>query len=430
MRSKMKNWKKVFLRFLRSDITKIVLAVIFVVCAISLNISFLLKQNFSPETYFININDVDRLADGTTVVQVSKLQTAFIANQGKEQEFEATSGILELDQNGNIIWEFTPNGIDHHVDHEIVAYEDGYFFCDSFKDAIKYINKSSMEVEWEYKLEDINWTEVNSSWGPDHYYNMPCNQWNMIQCIDWSHLNDIDFKNYGSWEAMLVSIRNFDLIIEVNYTAARQRINATAEDITWYYTGKMHHQHNPDYLPNGNLIIVDSDNQKFIEVNMSTKEIVWEWTDSSIRWPRDCDLIPNDCYLITDIDRALIMNRTSGEILIEFGKIFGGYEADYITSSNTVIVSSGSSGVIIEYDANTGEIVWKWGTDVLKQIAFSNCIFLIIYESLWIFLGIFMESKNRFFLIIPLLLLIGLEVYILVDYHNLTASLFEFAING
>ena len=415
---------------MRSDITKIILAVVFIISAVGLNFSFFLRQRASPQTYFININDVDRLANGTTVVQVSELQTAFKANQGKIEEWVAVSAIIELDQEGNIIWDYSPNGIEHHVDHEIVERQGGYFFCDSFKDAISYVNKTTKEVEWNYKLEYINWTLVNSSWDADHYYNLPCNQWLMRECIDWSHLNDIDFKDYGTWESMLISIRNFNLIIEVNYTAARQRINATAEDITWYYRGNLRHQHNPDYLPNGNMIIVDSDKQRLIEVNMTTKEIVWEWTHSSIKWPRDCDLMPEDRFLITDVDRALIINRTTGDIIIEFGDIFGGYEADYIASSNTVLVSSGSSGVIIEYDADTGEVVWGWGTDVLSQITVGNCTFLIVYESLWILIAIFMKSKLRWILIIPLVILIGLEIYVIIGYHDLMALVFTMAING
>jgi hypothetical protein len=417
-------------KIMQSDITKIIFAACFIISVVFLNISFFIKQRQSPETYFININDVDRLTDGTTVVQVSKLQTAFKANQGKIEEWVTVSAILELDQNGEIIWDYSPNSIDHHVDHELVGRDGGYFFCDSFKDAISFVNRTSKEVEWTYRLEDINWTEVNNDWDANHYYNLPCDQWFMQECIDWSHLNDIDFKDYGTWEALLISIRNFNLVIEVNFTAAWQKVNASASDITWYYTGTLVHQHNPDYLPNGNVLIVNSDYQTFIEVNMSTKQIVWEWSHPSIRWPRDCDYMPNDQYLITDVDRALIINRTTGEILIEFGEIFGGYEADYVPWSNTVLVSSGSSGVIKEYDATTGEIVWEWGTDVLKQIAFGNCIFLIVYESLWIAIGIFMKSKLRWLLIIPMILLIGLEIYPLVDYNNLLANIFVKTING
>ena len=134
--------------------------------------------------------------------------------------------------------------------------------------------------------------------------------------------------------------------------------------------------------------------------------------------------------MITDVDRVLIINRTTGQILNEFGPIFGSCEEDYLSSSNTILVSSGSSGVIKEYDINTGEIVWEWGTDVLIQIAYSNCAFLIGYEVLWILIGIFMKSKLKWVLIIPLIALIGLEIYIMAGYYDLTTKIFVASING
>jgi len=415
---------------LKSDKTKIIAVIGFLILIISLNFSFFIRQKITPHSYFVNINDADRLSNGSTIVQVSEMQTALRSNDKDTEEWESVSGLLEIDQDGNIIWEFFPDGVLHHVDHEIVQRDDGYFFCDCIKDAIKFVRKSTKEIEWTYRLEDINWTQINASWGAEHYYNLPCNQNDTEECIDWSHLNDIDFKDYGSWESMLVSIRNFNLIIEVNYTRASQRETAVAEDIVWYYTGNLSHQHDPDYLPNGNLLIVDSNNQKLIEVNMTTKEIVWEWTHASIRWPRDCDVMPDNRLLITDIDKVLIINRTSGVILQIFSKIVGGYEADYIASTNTILVSSGSSGVLYELDCETEKIVWKWGSDVLKQITYSNCLICIFYELFWILVGFQIKSKWRWLLIITLLAVIGFELYLMIGYYHIAANLFTRAVIG
>lgn len=425
-----KNFKEISKSIQKSDKIKIIGVIVFIVVIISVNASFFIQQRITPHSYFININDADRLSSGTTIVQISELQTAMIANKGKTEEWISVSGLLEIDNEGNIIWEFMPDGLLHHVDHEIVEKNDGYFFCDSFKDAIKYVRKSTKEVEWTYRLQDINWTQVNSSWGPDHLYNLPCNQWNLEECIDWSHLNDIDFKNYGSWESMLISIRNFNLIIEVNYTRASQRVTAVADDIVWYYQGDLTHQHNPDYLPNGNLLIVDSNKQKIIELNMSTMEIVWEWSHPSIIWPRDCDLMPNNRYLLTDVDKVLIINKTTGEILQTFTKIFGGYEADYLPSTDTVLVSSGSSGILLEFDCNSGEIVWKWGTDALRQISYSNLFLFLFYEIFWILIATQMKSKWRWILIIPLSLMIIFEIAIMISYYPIMTKIFVSAING
>lgn len=414
----------------KANKAKIIVTITFVFIALCLNVSFIIHQKITPQSYFVNINDADRFTDGSTAIQVSELQTAMQANKGKNARWDCLSGILEVNKEGEIIWEYVPDSLIHHVDHELIYKNDGYFFCDSFGDAIKFVRKSSKEVEWSYKIGDINWTKVNSSWGADHYYNLPCEQWNMEECIDWSHVNDINFKNYGNWEGMMVSIRNFNLIIEVNYTRAKQRDAAVAEDIVWYYRGALAHQHNPDYLPNGNIVIVDSDNQKLIEVNKTTKEIVWEWNHPSLTWPRDCDLMPDNRYLITDVDKALIMNRTSGEILQTFSPLFGGYEADYLETTDTILVSCGTSGVIFEYDISTGEKVWKWGTNVNMQVIYSNCILFILFEGFWLLVAFQWQSKWRWGIIIPLIILIGLELYIMIAYHRILVMIFVRFING
>jgi hypothetical protein len=295
---------------------------------------------------------------------------------------------------------------------------------------VKYVRKNTREVEWSYHLGDINWTEVNPEWCADHYYNLPCDQWNLKECIDWSHVNDIDFKNYSSWEAMLVSIRNFNLVIEVNYTSAREKDLAIASDIVWYYRGNLSHQHNPDYLPNGNIIIVDSNNNKFIEVNRTTKEIVWEWSHPSIEWARDCDLMPDDRYLITDIDKAMIINRTTGKILHTFPRFFGGYEADYLSETNTVLIACGSSGEIFEYSLDTGEKVWSWGSNALRQITIGNVVIFILFEITWIIIAFSIQTKMKWMIIIPMLILIGLEIYVVADFYTLLTKIFVRMING
>jgi len=425
-----KNFKEIVMLVLKSRWTKIIGTITFILLLTFVNSSFFIHQRITPESYFINCNDVDRLASGSTIVQISELQTAMIANQGKTEPWVSVSGLLEIDSQGNIIWEYMPDGLVHHVDHEIVERNGGYFFCDSFKDAVKFVRKSTKEVEWAYHLKDINWTLVNSTWGPNHLYNLPCEQWDLEECIDWSHLNDIDFKNYGTWESMLISIRNFNLIIEVNYTRASQRTIAVAEDIVWYYHGELTHQHNPDYLPNGNLLIVNSDKQKIIELNMTTKEVIWEWSHPSLSWPRDCDLMPNNRLLVTDVDKVLIVNITSGDIIHIFEPIFGGYEADFLPVTNTVLVSCGSAGVILEYDIESGKIVWRWGTDVLKHIVYSNMFILIFYEFLWIMIATQMKSKKRWFLIIPFGILIVLELSLIIGYYPFMVNIFVSSING
>jgi hypothetical protein len=183
--------------------------------------------------------------------------------------------------------------------------------------------------------DDINWTElaITAGWSQDalEYVQNPSG--------DWTHTNDAEWVNGSrlgrTYDSLLISIRNFNLILEVNYTD-------TKEVIWWYGEPEdfdtLNHQHNPDIRDNGNIIICDSENRRVIEVDYDTKDIVWEFhldfPRGELRWARDCDDIGNDTYMITDSNngRIFFVNRTTRTIIQEFGGWYLAqpYEADYI----------------------------------------------------------------------------------------------------
>ncbi|TXT60537.1 MAG: hypothetical protein BAJALOKI3v1_900002 [Promethearchaeota archaeon] len=284
----------------------------FLIVTIGVNVGLLAYKNQHPSEFLIYVNDVDRYENGNTALRVGEFSTTIKIAMGQERK-NCYSAIVEVDSNGKIVWEYTPkNPAQSHIDHEIKKREFkermGYFYTDCLQDRIVFVDYQTQEITWDYWLGDINWTALNSSWDKKHYYNQP-------DILDWSHLNDIDFHNYSDWESMLLSIRDFNLIVEVNLTSAQNRTSAHEDDIIWWYGGDgiLACPHNPDYLPNGNIIIVDSNNRRFIEVNMSSSEIVWEWNQSNIiTWPRDCDLMPDgEHYLITDCDKTFILNKNT-----------------------------------------------------------------------------------------------------------------------
>jgi hypothetical protein len=183
--------------------------------------------------------------------------------------------------------------------------------------------------------DDINWTDlaITAGWSQDalEYVQNPSG--------DWTHTNDAEWVNGTklgrTYDSLLISIRNFNLILEVNYTD-------TKEVIWWYGEPEdydtLNHQHNPDIRDNGNIIICDSENRRIIEVDYNTKEVVWEFHLSfprgELRWARDCDDIGNDTFMITDSNngRIFFVNRTTRTIIQEFGGWYLAqpYEADYV----------------------------------------------------------------------------------------------------
>ncbi len=185
----------------------------------------------------------------------------------------------------------------------------------------------------------------------------------------YTHVNKVQFLNgsdFGrSYDTILMSLRNFDMIIEVNYTA--QEGESGYMNITWHYGKSMehstlHHPHAPKRWPNGHTTICDAENDRIFEIN-ETNQVVWEFTNQKLRWPRDCELLPNGNYLITDScnNRIIEVNITANHIVKTFTDVFLAvpYEADYNPEDNQVVV--GSNQITIIFDYTTGRLVRRVG---------------------------------------------------------------------
>jgi hypothetical protein len=220
-------------------------------------------------------------------------------------------------------------------------------------------------IVWEWNAKDsndVNWTEYGISQGWNQkalrYVSNP-------NVRDWTHINDIEFLNATDMgrthDSILISMRNFDLILEVNYTDTKE--------ILWSYGEPKNHtilyeQHNPDRRDNGNIIICDSENHRIIEIDHDTKEVVWQFKlsfpNGQLRWARDCDDLGDGTYLITDSNnaRVLLIDRETKEILRTYGNawLVQPYESDYfeIDGHGYIITSDPIITSITIMDFETG----------------------------------------------------------------------------
>lgn len=110
---------------------------------------------------------------------------------------------------------------------------------------------------------------------------------------------------------------------------------------------------------------------------------------------------------------------------------FGGYEADYIEASNSIIVGGDFFGKVKEFDADTGEEIWHYGERGMEEVLSVNLVILIIFEtSLLIF--IYMSSTSRNWLklmwtwakMFLLCTIIAIELFLLVDYRAINVFFF------
>lgn len=195
-----------------------------------------------------------------------------------------------------------------------------------------------------------NGTVIWSWYAEDHYtYPNPTGS-------DWTHLNDADRLPDGT---TMISLKNFNIVAIVNTTES--------EEVLWeygdYYDKTMlNGPHNPEYTPKGTILIADSDNNRIIEVNMTTKEIIWEYAPTGnkfLGWPRDADLLPNGNMLICDTrwqgsGRNTIweINVTTKEDVWHYNTVGNNYDADRLdTVLPTVNILSPAATV---YDGSVG----------------------------------------------------------------------------
>jgi hypothetical protein len=140
---------------------------------------------------------------------------------------------------------------------------------------------------------------------------------------DWTHVNDVDKIAPGEY---LVSPRNFDQVIVVNKSTKEITMRLGRDgnhDI-------MDEQHNPTYLESENgtptILVADSENDRVVEYACETRHAngtcdwnqVWEVGNGQFDWPRDADRLPNGNTLVVDTQNHRVVEVTpEGEIVWE-----------------------------------------------------------------------------------------------------------------
>jgi len=181
-------------------------------------------------------------------------------------------------------------------------------------------------------------------------------------------------------------------------------------------------------------IIADSENNRIIEVNYTTKKVEWMY-QGGLDWPRDADELPNGNILITDSlnSRVFIINKESKLILWQFkGDLINPYEADLLENGN-ILIGNGIGGVVYEVNED-GVIVWKYGLSYLKSVVYLNCIITILMSSVFLFFIFtkknwktgFIERKLSFSITSGVFIsLIIISIAVLLTYTSITMLVFR-----
>lgn len=178
---------------------------------------------------------------------------------------------------------------------------------------------------------------------------------------DWLHINDVDVIGDGRY---LISVRNSNQLLIVQRgrgvvevinedtpksgDASCRRSSQLADydgdgDIRCGDPSVLDHQHNPQWLGDGAVLVADSDNDRVVELHR-TANGEWRpvWTlggagGIAFKWPRDADRLPNGNTLITDtLNRRIVEVNSEGRVVWSTRTPRIPYEADRLPVGETV----------------------------------------------------------------------------------------------
>lgn len=213
---------------------------------------------------------------------------------------------------------------------------------------------TDMEYEriFTVKNGDITW-----QWNASSFYDAPSDP----TTTDWLHINDVDVIDEDRY---LVSVRNANQLVIVE--RGEGVVNVINEDITDSndascrrsgqladYDGDgqvrcgdptvLDHQHNPQWLGEGAILVADSENDRVVELHRAENgSWVPTWTlesagDISFNWPRDADRLPNRNTLVTDtLNRRIVEVNESGAVVWSVRTERIPYEADRLPVGESV----------------------------------------------------------------------------------------------
>jgi hypothetical protein len=199
--------------------------------------------------------------------------------------------------------------------------------------------------------------EVTWEWNASTRYDPPADPTK----TDWLHINDVDRIGQGRY---LVSVRNANqLLILERGAGVVEVVNEDRDGDGVGDASVMNHQHNPQWLDDGAVLVADSENHRVVELHRG-EDGRWRpaWTltgagGKAFDWPRDADRLPNGHTLITDTrnSRVLEVNET-GHVFREYTMNYRHlpYEADRVPHGEPV--GGVRYGDDAETDASHGNI--------------------------------------------------------------------------
>ncbi len=217
---------------------------------------------------------------------------------------------------GDIIWHYGEYG-ELEVHHDLDVLSDGkiiFLYYDlvrlpgwgwTISDGIKIYDRENDEIVWDWRAVDHLPTNHHCSKCIQNFWMA---DWKIGR--DWTHSNSITFDEEDS--AIYLNLRNLNQIAKISYPSGE--ILWILGDSGDFGEGLLHHAHDPEFLPNGNILLFDNGIHSSIPVFGSrvielayephdgTAEVVWQYCEFPPVMDTvlgDADRLPNGNTLIT-----------------------------------------------------------------------------------------------------------------------------------
>lgn len=157
---------------------------------------------------------------------------------------------------------------------------------------------------------------------------------------------------------------NGDILISSRYTNAVYEVNKAGQ-VKWSCARFMNRQHNPRMLPDGSLIVADSDNARGLIINHACNKILFQYgpafyNGAEITWPRSFQPYGNN-YILGDSNdnRILEVNRRK-QVVRQWTNLPAPFYVTVLKNGDLLTQDSNIHGAV-ELGPN-GDIVKQWAT--------------------------------------------------------------------
>ena len=147
---------------------------------------------------------------------------------------------------------------------------------------------------------------------------------------DYMHNNNVDVADTDT-AALFPFVNEGDILLSMREVDSLAVLDPREGRLTWAARGSWHRQHDPDFLPNGNLLIFDNKgdwerdgHSRVIEYHPATGAIVWQYPDKGTGrlhsdYRAEQQWLPNNNILINEFTKRRLLEVTrDGDTVWEY----------------------------------------------------------------------------------------------------------------